>query len=780
MSTRSLPAALLAKIQRQGRPALTLHQHSLDTETAATRLFRLDGRLGRNWCRFFRIPTEQRARFLLHLRIAALFHDLGKANEEFYAVVSRTVGRTQTLRHEHLSALILHLPEVRRWLATNNQLDLEVITAAVLSHHLKADQDGCWKWGQPRGAAVLGLYLDHPEVGTVLQRVAEIAEIGPPPELKWQTWSAAEPWQTAWATGVRAAREFGRALRRESSVDRRALLLAVKAGLIAADSAASGLVREGHPLVAWIDDIVAQPEVAPAEIDEKIIRPRTEQVARRQGRPFTLHRFQQEAAGLGARGLLLAACGTGKTLAAWKWAEAQAHVHEVGKVIFLYPTRGTATEGFRDYVGWAPEAEAALMHGTAKYELEAMAANPAESVDGKQIGMTESEARLFALAFWSKRFFSATVDQFLSFMEHHYASLCLLPVLADSLLVVDEVHSFDRRMFNSLVAFLHTFDLPVLCMTATLPPSRRKELEDVGLRVYPSAEERAGMADLEAQECHPRYRLEPVDNPDEAFHWALEAYRAGRRVLWVVNQIARCQKLAARLSEALGEPVLCYHSRFKLQDRQRIHADTVAAFKQSERSAIAVTTQVCEMSLDLDADVLVTELAPVTSLVQRFGRANRRPIVDKEFRATVHTYEPEDPRPYGREELDAARKFLADIGRGDISQRTLAESLERHAPEETKSEGSTAFLTGGYFATPGTFRDADEFTTPCVLDDELASVEALHRAGRPIDGWVLNVPRRTARMDSMRPAWLPAHLGVASAAHYDPMVGFRVDDGEQG
>ena len=48
--------------------------------------------------------------------------------------------------------------------------------------------------------------------------------------------------------------------------------------------------------------------------------------------------------------------------------------------------------------------------------------------------------------------------------------------------------------------------------------------------------------------------------------------------------------------------------------------------------AIAVTTQVCEMSLDLDADMLVTEVAPVTAMVQRFGRSNRsssRPVTDR-------------------------------------------------------------------------------------------------------------------------------------------------------
>jgi len=64
------------------------------------------------------------------------------------------------------------------------------------------------------------------------------------------------------------------------------------------------------------------------------------------------------------------------------------------RVLFLYPTRGTATEGFRDYVSWAPAEEAALAHGTAAYDLEEMFENPADSHAEKDF---TSEDRLYAL-----------------------------------------------------------------------------------------------------------------------------------------------------------------------------------------------------------------------------------------------------------------------------------------------------------------------------------------------------------------------------------------------
>ncbi|MBC7051940.1 hypothetical protein G6O46_23290, partial [Salmonella enterica subsp. enterica serovar Enteritidis] len=71
--------------------------------------------------------------------------------------------------------------------------------------------------------------------------------------------------------------------------------------------------------------------------------------------------------------------------------------------------------------------------------------------------------------------------------------------------VIDEVHSFDRRLFDGLIAFLKHFDVPVLCMTATLGPGRRQELLDVGLEVFPREAHRSELLDLEAAEQHARY-----------------------------------------------------------------------------------------------------------------------------------------------------------------------------------------------------------------------------------------------------------------------------------
>jgi CRISPR-associated endonuclease/helicase Cas3 len=181
------------------------------------------------------------------------------------------------------------------------------------------------------------------------------------------------------------------------------------------------------------------------------------------------------------------------------------------------------------------------------------------------------------------------------------------------------------------------------------------------------------------------------------------------------------------------------------------------------------------MSLDLDADVLISEVAPVSSLVQRFGRANRHLAKGLDFRARLYTYQPESRLPYAREEIEVATAFLLELGARDVSQRTMAELLEKHSLREPRADGSARFLDGGYFATPGMFRDADDFTNPCILDSDLEAVKKLLDSHKPYDGNVVGVPRNMILDCANNPAWLPKFLGIAASEFYDEDRGFLAE-----
>lgn len=74
-------------------------------------------------------------------------------------------------------------------------------------------------------------------------------------------------------------------------------------------------------------------------------------------------------------------------------------------------------------------------------------------------------------------------------------------------------------------------------------------------------------------------------------------------------------------AKAEGLQPLLYHSRFRYGDRVKHHRAVVEAFKQ-DQPVLAITTQVAEMSLDLSATLLVTQVADPAGLIQRLGRLN--------------------------------------------------------------------------------------------------------------------------------------------------------------
>ncbi|MDB9311783.1 CRISPR-associated helicase Cas3' [Spirulina sp. CS-785/01] len=757
---------LLAKSLKYGE--LPLEQHLIDTETAVQHIFK--GRILKNWCRFFGVTDAER--FLQHLRIAALFHDVGKANADFIALINGSREK-QTLRHEWISALILHYPTVWQWLDKSG-LDREAIVAAVLSHHLRATINHSEEnWGQPQNQKkTVKFYLDHPQIQRIFQKIAAIAGLTGVPELPHQ-WVKGQPfWEQLYDEVNSIGRQFGRQIKRDKG--RRALVLALKAGVIAADSVASGIFRtdRSEAIPPWVEQTLHSPCLTSEELEDKILQPRYKQIEEERKQPFQLKPFQEQAPSLGDYLLLLSGCGTGKTLFGYKWSQGVLSRHQLGRLIFLYPTRGTATEGFKDYVAWAPESDASLLTGTATYELNNMAENPSEATRDKDY---TPEERLYALGFWGKRFFSATVDQFLSFLTHRYSGLCLLPVLADSVVIIDEVHSFSREMFDNLISFLEHFNIPVLCMTATLPPSRQKELRDF-LEVFPTAENRAKLEELEKAEQHPRYQVQSCDY-DTAYRHAIAAYqqgeREGERVLWVVNTVNRCREIATLLENDLPTEVLTYHSRFTLKDRQNRHSATVAAFKTKEgerKPAIAVTTQVCEMSLDLDADVLISETAPISSLVQRFGRSNRHLARGDDFRAAIWVYPADQSLPYLKTELENAEKFLGEV-QGEVSQRQLAEVLAKYSQSEPQADRNSYFVRGGYWAKSESFREGNDYSVSAILDKDLDKVKQLIDDKKPYDGYILPIPK-SAVSPQEHPDWLPKYLAIAPSDKYCSQRGF--------
>lgn len=376
----------------------------------------------------------------------------------------------------------------------------------------------------------------------------------------------------------------------------------------------------------------------------------------------------------GSLTVLEAATGAGKTEAALVHFLRLFQAGHVDGLYFALPTRTAATQIYARVCG---AVENAFPHREQRPPV-VLAVPGYFSVDGIQgvplppyrVAWPQDELPQLAVRGWatesSKRYLAGavvvgTVDQVLlsSLMVAH-AHLRGTALLRQ-LLVVDEVHASDAYMTRTLEAALDlhlTSGGHALLMSATLGSAALSRLtsgaagrmeatipspEIARAAPYPAITvvarggeprrlpvEETAAGKRVAVEIHAAMEL-----PNDIATRAFEAARRGARVLVVRNTVGGCCEVQERLEvlAGLGNRLLfsCggvaapHHSRFARGDRRLLDAAIERSFGKERGGGgmVAVATQTVEQSLDLDADLLITDLAPVDVLLQRIGRLHR-------------------------------------------------------------------------------------------------------------------------------------------------------------
>lgn len=643
------------------------------------------------------------------VKVACLCHDLGKANEAFQLMVRRKLDPTrQPVRHELLSALLLEDSEsfVRAWalmlLTHDGEYDdgdwlLNCVIGAIGGHHVKLDDE--WEKAaaalQGSGMTSLRLMLTHPDLHKLFKRHlpskdkvfslvnGQFGFLGDHrvtfnfDSNRWRKKLAAEPqwWRFA---------------------------AAVKALTCAADVAGSAMLPEKESIKRWVSDTLNN-RVTSVQLRDVVN-------ARLKGKNL---RFFQKQLGQSSKRVTLveAGCGTGKTAAAYLWAAQHAHGK---KLFFCYPTTGTATEGFLGYVHES-EVEAKLMHSRAIADLEGIA---------KVVG-DESEdhlLRIESLGAWSPQVIVCTADTVLALIRNNRRGLYNSPAILSGAFVFDELHAYDETMFAALLALMKALPgASFLLMSASLPKQRKSIL----LSHIEDIEQIPAPKELEAI---PRYEFQMAESAEAAMSLVHERVTAEKKVLWVCNTVARAQGIFAE-AKCLGINVKTYHSRFKYEDRKQRHRDVVNAFEiDISTGLLAVTTQVAEMSLDLDADMLVSEVAPIPALIQRLGRLNRLVTLGQPGTPRIALFiQPDYEKPYTESELGRAKQWIEALQREGrpLSQNDLAHYFHALAMNEDKPlQLATEWLDSGWHAIPGPIREGTCTVSVILPEDESACRES--------------------------------------------------------
>ncbi len=505
--------------------------------------------------------------------------------------------------------------------------------------------------------------------------------------------------------------------------------------------------------------------------------------------------------------------GEGKTEAALAAAEVFAARSGAGGVFFALPTMATGNAMFPRLLDWLDRvpgvagsrrsvhlahSKAALNEdfaglmartgGVAAVDVDevALASRPGQN-EQRRAG-----AELVAHAWLRGRkkamlasFVAGTIDQLLfAGLKSRHLVLRHLAV-AGKVVVIDEAHAYDTYMsvyLDRVLSWLGAYRVPVVVLSATLPASRRRELvaaysgcadataasgEEVAADAYPllTAVAPGGVPLVlrpQASARSTRVRVERLaDGLDVLADRLEEELINGGCALVIRNTVTRVLETADALRDRFGaENVMVAHSRFVDLDRAGRDKELLRLFGPPEKTDgrpagrhIVVASQVAEQSLDVDFDLLVSDLCPVDLLLQRMGRLHRhrrgaeqrdRPVRLRTARCLVTgaDWDAEVPAPvrgsvavYGRHALlQSAAVLLPHLDGGPRRPVRLPEDI---SPLVQSAYGDESVGPNGWQDAMKTAAERfEQHRDDQALRAAVFRLGDVGKPGRPLFGWV--------------------------------------------
>lgn len=338
--------------------------------------------------------------------------------------------------------------------------------------------------------------------------------------------------------------------------------------------------------------------------------------------------------------------GSGKTEFALAYASMLIEQDLADGIVFGLPTQATAN-GLFDRIGEAatklfPDSKITLAHGKSKYLF------PDEN------GFLHQSNKRAFLGSMSV----ATVDQILMGVLGIKHQFIRSFGTHKSVLILDEIHSFDAYMYaliDNVLKGQHQAYSSVILLSATLPQTLKNKL----LKTYGGNStniEYPLITHVDSDGSTHAFSLENIDQRTvsnktiklEGWHTddslptqdqqieLLNHAKDGAVVGIICNTVADAQSLYTELkvqAENQQVEIDLFHARFTFADRARIESEVLHTFGKDapRKGRILVATQVVEQSLDLDFDLMVSQLAPIEFLFQRMGRLWRHDRVNTEL-----------------------------------------------------------------------------------------------------------------------------------------------------
>lgn len=316
--------------------------------------------------------------------------------------------------------------------------------------------------------------------------------------------------------------------------------------------------------------------------------------------------------------LLRAPTGAGKTDACLLWASKQIENHKAERLIIAMPTRFTSnalsvgiTESLSDN---------GLYHSTAwftKYHKGVKEGNIALYKARKEQELARQLLTPVTVCTIDHLLMSLTLTR----EEHH----TILFNLANSCVVIDEADFYDEfTQANILVLleFLRKLKVPTMIMSASLPESSLNMYKSIGYEID-NIKEDISDNERERAEIKEIRNYEKIEDLEELLNKCIETNCA----IIYANTVAKAIEFFMWFKNKGITPIL-YHSRYTEPDKMKkeqalLDALGKEAWSNGNAEGIAILTQIGEMSVNISADIMISDLCPMDRLVQRAGRLCR-------------------------------------------------------------------------------------------------------------------------------------------------------------
>lgn len=354
-------------------------------------------------------------------------------------------------------------------------------------------------------------------------------------------------------------------------------------------------------------------------------------------------------------GLLIieAPMGCGKTEAALASAEIFAAKSKKNGLFFGLPTQATANGLFPRIQSWAEKQSDEFYHSIQLKHGNSAFNRTFQKIQKDIPDEDTDNSGLVAHSWFDGNktacladFVVATVDQMLMLALKRRHVMMLHLGLSEKVVVIDEVHAYDAYMnqyLETALRWLGAYHTPVILLSATLPAERRVSLLKAYLNIkntdksieenisYPLLTWTDGkdikQESLPYADKHLSVSVRKISNND-IISAVQKAVECGSCVGIIVNTVKRAQDIAEDVHQKITDNVLLYHSQYIMSDRtikeEKLlkHTGKIST-DEMRKGFVAVGTQVLEQSLDIDFDLLITDICPIDLLLQRIGRLHR-------------------------------------------------------------------------------------------------------------------------------------------------------------